>query len=416
MSGAESIPNRAVILTALPVEFQAVRAHLIDPQEETQTIIGTVYERGAFISKMNHKWDVSVVEIEAGNINAASEVVRAIDYFHPAILLFVGVAGGLKDVEIGDVVAATMVYGYEAGKVTANSFETRPTVGTVRYRLIQRAKAEARKNHWVQRIKGPAPEGIPRVIVGPIAAGEKVLAAKNSPNWQLLKNSYGNALAVEMEGYGFLHTAYEHGIEALVIRGISDLIEGKSEADAAHSQEAAARHASAFAFEVLAKLEIAEPQPPTPPSPSVDSTPSDKDKQIQDTTSISKDQLLHDFCTAIKPYLLAVNDLYALFGTRDIYHDQCSSAIKTFNSINEPIQSLYHRRAIIDDADEAVLISMHSQLSELQAEMSTFGSLCLARSANARSADSKEYETRRKKIHMWLEDLVKNLQYFLDTK
>ncbi|MBA2680545.1 MAG: hypothetical protein H0U76_19385, partial [Ktedonobacteraceae bacterium] len=79
-------------------------------------------------------------------------------------------------------------------------------------------------------------------------------------------------------------------------------------------------------------------------------------------------------------------------------------------------QALYQQRAIIDDADEAVLISLHSQLSDLQAEMSTFGRLCLARAADARLANSKEYETRRKKIHMGLEDLVKNLQYFLDRK
>jgi hypothetical protein len=58
-----------------------------------------------------------------------------------------------------------------------------------------------------------------------------------------------------MEGHGFLAAlhANQH-VEALIIRGISDLIEGKREADAANSQVVAAQSASAFAFEVLAKL------------------------------------------------------------------------------------------------------------------------------------------------------------------
>jgi hypothetical protein len=47
-------------------------------------------------------------------------------------------------------------------------------------------------------------------------------------------------------------------VEALIVRGISDLIEDKHLADAANSQEIAARHASAFAFEVLANLCLEE--------------------------------------------------------------------------------------------------------------------------------------------------------------
>lgn len=62
-------------------------------------------------------------------------------------------------------------------------------------------------------------------------------------------------MAVEMEGYGFLQAVYGYrNVEALVVRGISDLIDKKGEADATGTQEIAARHASAFAFEVLAKM------------------------------------------------------------------------------------------------------------------------------------------------------------------
>jgi hypothetical protein len=66
-----------------------------------------------------------------------------------------------------------------------------------------------------------------------------------------------DALALEMEGYGFLKAAHAHsGLEALVVRGISDLLEGKADADKGGSQERASRHAAAFAFQVLAKLSI----------------------------------------------------------------------------------------------------------------------------------------------------------------
>ena len=244
---------RAVILTAIPVEFVAVRAHLTDLQEEIHSE-GTIYERGSFLSN-GQLWQVGIVEVGAGNAEAAVETKRAIDYFKPSVVLFVGIAGGIKDVALGDVVAATKVYGYESGKVVEESFQPRPNTSLVSYRLEQRAKAEARKDDWLQRIGESIPTPKPCAFTGAIAAGDKVVASTNSDVYKLLRSNYGDALAVEMESHGFLKAVRANPeINALIIRGISDLIEGKSNADATGSQEKAARHASAFAFEILAKV------------------------------------------------------------------------------------------------------------------------------------------------------------------
>lgn len=240
----------AVIVTSLSEEYKAVRNHLAELEEVIHK--GTVYELGNF-SCSNGSWMVYICEIGPGNPIASLEVERAIQRFNPHIVLFVGVAGGLKDVNLFDVVAATKVYGYEFGKAKSE-FKQRPEVVNSTYSLVQRARADAKKEDWLKRLSGVDIARTPKVFVGPIAAGEKVVADKLSSVYGFIKENYSDALAVDMEGYGFLKSSQINKVDAIVIRGISDLIDNKEDADAAGSQEIAAQNASAFGFEILANI------------------------------------------------------------------------------------------------------------------------------------------------------------------
>jgi len=240
-----------VIITALDIEYNAVRKHLTGMREVNHPN-GNIYERGEF-SVHGRRCEIGIVQVRKGDIRAAVQTERAISYFKPNVVLFVGIAGGLKDVSLGDVVVAEKVYYYESGR-DADIFHTRPEVGKPSFGMIERAQAEARKNDWLQRLL-QVQETNPHVFIGPIAAGEKIVASTKSATFGLLKSHYSDALAVEMEGYGFLEAVHTNrDIDALIIRGISDLINDKEETDKEGWQEIAAQHASAFAFEILAKV------------------------------------------------------------------------------------------------------------------------------------------------------------------
>ena len=242
--------KRAVILTALPVEYDAVKAHLTDLREDVHEK-GTVYEIGSF-----DDWEILIGETGPGNPSAAFETERAIQYFSPLVLVFVGVAGGIKDTTLGDVVAATKVYGYESGKAEGEKFLTRPDVAQTTYALEQRAKAESKKDDWINRIIGTTQDDKPNAIVKPIAAGEKVVASIRSDVFKFIREKYGDAVAVEMEGRGCLAAARANAdVSVMIVRGISDLVKNKTVSDEAGWQETASRNASAFAFEMISKIE-----------------------------------------------------------------------------------------------------------------------------------------------------------------
>lgn len=261
-SHVPDVNNRAgtaVILAAEGIGYQVVRTHLNNLREDVYQ--GSVYERGTF-STETQTWEVGLVEMSEGGTTASFETERALSYFKPDVLLYIGLATSMQDVQLGDVVSPTKVYAYESGR-SAATFETRPVVWTVSYEMAQRARAEARQTDWLERVKETSGAGLPNVVFKPIAAGEKVLASTRSSLYPFLLSHYNDAVAVEMGGHGVLVAAHAHpSIKALVVCGISESVQNDRQNDHQNEREAsttkwhriAAHHASAFAFEVLANL------------------------------------------------------------------------------------------------------------------------------------------------------------------
>jgi nucleoside phosphorylase len=247
----------AVILTALEVETRAVLRQLGPAKSEA--VSGTQFLVGAFGG-----WKVTVAEVGPGTIAAAAASARALHHYAPEIALFVGVAGGVKDVRIGDVVVGTKVYGYETGKDTTKGFQARPDLMRSAYAVEQAARALRLKDDWRSGLDGTLKHQAPGVVVAPIAAGEKVVSSTRSATAKFIKQAYGDAVAVEMEGRGFLEGVHISApVQGGVVRAISDLLSGKANADRAGSQKLAADAASAFAFAMLKALDA----PATPPPP-----------------------------------------------------------------------------------------------------------------------------------------------------
>ena len=114
-----------VILTPLALEHDAVKGHLKNLKEE---IIGfNSYLIGQFSGKY-HSYNIITQQTGARNSVMALAAIQAIKKFKPFAILLVGVAGGVKDVEIGDIVVGTKVYDYESGKELSEGFAVRPVV------------------------------------------------------------------------------------------------------------------------------------------------------------------------------------------------------------------------------------------------------------------------------------------------
>jgi nucleoside phosphorylase len=249
--------NKAiVILTAIPEEQEAVIKGLADVKIVRHSETGTDYYEG-YLSTKDSRVKIVVGRTNQTNINAATETERVINYFHPSHIFYIGVAGGLKDVKVGDIVIGEEVIGYERGKAE-KLYKPRFQFGISSYDLSRAAFAFSISEKWKsirQTLLDTKFHYEIRAYIGTIASGEKVVASEEADLYKFIKTNISQALAIEMEGLGFLNVCRAHPeIKSLLLRGISDLINDKGEKDGMGSQPYASQNVAAFTLGLITDL------------------------------------------------------------------------------------------------------------------------------------------------------------------
>lgn len=267
----QSNQNRAqlpivVILTAIKEEYNAVRLHLTDVDEVKKN--DTYYEVGIFEFQGKEIATTIIRECGSRNTTSAIETERAIQYFKPDTMFFVGIAGSRKpnDFKIGDVIFPESVLSYEGGKSDKGSFLSRPDIGLLTYKILEIAKAERNKNDWKILIKNSWDTEFIKADIGIIASGEQVVEHYESEIGDIITKHFNQTSAVEMEGFGFAKTANRQGRETSnimigIVRGISDIIEqptkgrqgNNNDRRPANAKKIASDTAAAFAFWLILK-------------------------------------------------------------------------------------------------------------------------------------------------------------------
>lgn len=240
--------HKVLILTALPLERSAVIAYLptaaYDPDLQADVAVWPADDP---------YFQVYVVTSGPGNLVAQGAGHRFLKSgIKPRLAFFAGVCGGVKDSDIGDVVFSTKVYYSEGGKEEDGGVKERPAMKETDNALVQLG-IRVSETTWQPADHAGMPRP-PKASPAVFAAGELVLASTEptAQNYQRIKKSYNDTQVVDMEAYGFLKAMQDDGIKlSMVLRGVSDKIAKKAEADAQGNQPLAVKNAAAFLFALL---------------------------------------------------------------------------------------------------------------------------------------------------------------------
>jgi nucleoside phosphorylase len=225
------------IITVLQEEYEAVLRLL----KRVRQVIGSA------TLDNNHAWVVGQVDSprsrvpytvalamqpHAGTNAAAIATKNTLQAFDPRCVLVVGIAGGLGDLELADVVVADRICAYEYGKVDDGRFQPRADLDSPTDAALTSAASTLAARHpdWYRQLD-PATDLknlSPKIMIGNVASGDKVVDDPTDSFFASIMDSRPKAIAVEMEGAGVaaaIQDAREmqRAVSFGMIRGISDL-------------------------------------------------------------------------------------------------------------------------------------------------------------------------------------------------
>jgi adenosylhomocysteine nucleosidase len=224
---------RVLIVTAIPVETSVVLARVTARKD--RLVHGVVLSTGS-LPDLDAK--VAVIQSGQTNVAAAQATTAALISFEPDVVVLVGVAGGLKDSKLRDVVVADAVY--QLGHISEGD------------ERLSRGKTLFGDRDLVQVSRLMQAEGLP-IRVAPVVAGDILLKSTRSETASWIKTHMNDAVAIEMEGWGTSWAAHAASVPVLVVRGISDLVDDKDPSADARDQPAAATAALDAATAIITR-------------------------------------------------------------------------------------------------------------------------------------------------------------------
>ncbi|MBN1035086.1 hypothetical protein DWC20_05905 [Clostridium botulinum] len=196
-----------VILTAVETEYEKVReiiSQFIDPESsgsEDAIDEGYCYEHIDVVIE-GKKYRIVLSTTEQGNSEAATHTTHALIKYNPILIIFAGTCGAIKDANIGDIIIATSVYDFTRGK-EKGEFVSKPVSRDISPNMRSISKILMRKVNRGDILKKYFSDEEAKVIQGPIASSQVIVADQNAKTRKVLDSNYADVIGVEMEGYGF---------------------------------------------------------------------------------------------------------------------------------------------------------------------------------------------------------------------
>lgn len=195
-----------------------------------------ICNKNFYIGKIENK-NVVIVKSNVGKVNSAYVTQLLIDKFNPNIIINIGTSGSVDNtLNIGDVVVADKLCQYDFD-VTPFGRKLGEIENIGKYVYVDKNLLKLFSNINVK--------------IGGIASGDKFVIDKIEKN--NIRDTF-DVLCVEMEGASIAQVCYLNNIPFLIIRSITDKLDGSSKIEFLKFLETSSKKASEILKKIIKKL------------------------------------------------------------------------------------------------------------------------------------------------------------------
>jgi adenosylhomocysteine nucleosidase len=248
------------IIGAMPAEIKKLGELVVTEQETKHGVGGTLtFIQGYYIKKSDGtRVRVVYVSSNVGLVFASSVCTSLIEKYKATCVVFTGVAGGLlPEQRVGDVVIATDVVNYDMDCTNfilpfapdfRHSRGQLPFLNWTEFVCDGRLGSLAQEAAEQEEVKSSFQGAVSR---GRVVSGSEFLTTKRKAALAEVWAATGNPACVEMEGAAVGQICKLYGIPFLLIRALSDTLEGDASDDFNAFCDSVAEHTAPMLIHIL---------------------------------------------------------------------------------------------------------------------------------------------------------------------
>jgi adenosylhomocysteine/aminodeoxyfutalosine nucleosidase len=227
--------KKIAILGAMEIEIQPILEKL--GSYETVEYANNKYYLATYKDK-----ELIIAYSKIGKVFSTLTATIMIEHFGAEALLFTGVAGGLQQLKVGDMIAATATvqhdvdltpFGYPHGKIPMSEVQIKTSDIILRH------------------AKDVAKELDLDLHTGVIATGDQFISSAEKKGFVV--NEF-DAKAIEMEGGSVNLVCNEMKVPSLILRSISDTADGDAPENFEEFAKAAAKKSANFVINIVERI------------------------------------------------------------------------------------------------------------------------------------------------------------------